>query len=147
MTSHLHSYFQKRLPSGDSGVQITEEIEGDPWVRAQRDLLLWTLEHLIKNAADALVGGSGHIALRAGLQSGQVEIQIQDSGRGIEKSVRRRIFDPGFTTKPTARGLGLALAKLIIEEHHQGRVSLKQSTVGKGSTFSILLPAAAPGTL
>jgi len=142
MTSELRSYFQKRLPSGERGVTITEEISGDPQAQGQPDLLLWALEHLVKNAADALEGRAGRIILRAREEGDNVEIQIEDSGRGIPAKLKLKIFAPGFTTKNGGRGLGLALAVLIIEEQHQGKVIIKESIVGQGTTISILLPKA-----
>ena len=147
MTSELHSYFQKRLPSGERGVTIIEEISGDPQAQGQPDLMLWALEHLVKNAADALEGRAGKIILRAREEGDNVEIQIEDSGRGIQRKLLSKIFAPGFTTKNGGRGLGLALAALIIEEHHQGKVIVKESIMGKGTTISIILPKAGPAPL
>jgi signal transduction histidine kinase len=144
MTSELRSYFQKRLPSGERGVTITEEIAGDPQAQGQPDLLFWALEHLVKNAADALGGRAGSIILRAREEGDNVEIQIEDSGRGIQRKLLSKISAPGFTTKNGGRGLGLALAALIIEEQHQGKVIVKESIVGQGTTISVILPKAGP---
>ena len=140
MTSDLRSYFQRRLPAGERGVAISEEITGDPLAQGQPDLLSWALEHLIKNAADALDGQPGRIILRARDEGEKVVIQVEDSGRGIPTKLKSKIFAPGFTTKNGGRGLGLALVTLIIEELHQGKVIIQESTVGKGTTISILLP-------
>jgi len=142
MTSDLSSYFQKRLPSGERGVVISVEVAGDPMAVGQPDLLSWALEHLIKNAADALDGRAGKIILRAREEGECVVIQIEDSGRGIPAKLRSKIFAPGFTTKNGGRGLGLALVALIIEDLHHGAVSIKECAVGKGTTISILLPKA-----
>jgi len=117
--------------------------EGLPRVRSERELLAWTVENLLKNAADAILkgGGDGMIIVRTdpGVPDG-VRIIVEDDGPGIPESIQNRIFDPGFTTKPRGWGLGLALAKRIIEEYHGGRIRLLRSTPNVRTVFVVDIP-------
>jgi two-component system, sporulation sensor kinase D len=99
---------------------------------------------LIKNSLDAITGRHGVIDIMAGMdRSGKcVKITVRDEGRGISPKEQRRIFLPGYTTKKRGWGLGLTLAKRIIEEYHQGKLYLAESKPHKGSTFVIALPVA-----
>ncbi len=102
------------------------------------ELLSWTFENLIKNAIDAMKGkGPLHISLKEMPQT--VEILFQDSGGGMRKDIATQIFKPGYTTKKRGWGLGLSLAKRIVEEFHSGKISLLKTEIGKGSVFQILL--------
>ncbi len=102
------------------------------------ELLSWTFENLIKNALDAMKGkGTLHISLKEMPQT--VEIQFQDSGGGMQKDIAAQIFKPGYTTKKRGWGLGLSLAKRIVEEFHSGKISLLKTEIGKGSVFQVLL--------
>ncbi len=102
------------------------------------ELLSWTFENLIKNAIDAMKGkGTLHISLKEMPQT--VEIQFQDSGGGMQKDIAAQIFKPGYTTKKRGWGLGLSLAKRIVEEFHSGKISLLKTEIGKGSVFQVLL--------
>ena len=102
------------------------------------ELLSWTFENIIKNAIDAMKGkGLLQIALRETPQS--VEIHFQDSGSGMRKDVAVQIFKPGYTTKKRGWGLGLSLAKRIVEEFHSGKISLLKTEIGKGSIFQVVL--------
>ena len=102
------------------------------------ELLSWTFENLIKNAIDAMKGkGPLHITLKEMPQT--VEILFQDSGGGIRKDIAAQIFKPGYTTKKRGWGLGLSLAKRIVEEFHSGKISLLRTEIGKGSVFQVLL--------
>jgi signal transduction histidine kinase len=96
---------------------------------------------MIKNSADAM-DGSGVIAVEKKIQSGSAIVWIRDTGRGIAPADQRKIFEPGFTSKSRGWGLGLSLAKRIIEEYHGGKLTLEQSIPGEGTTFKILLPLA-----
>jgi len=97
------------------------------------------LENMIKNAADALEG-EGEISVRKEDQGNLVQIWIKDNGKGIPTADQRKIFHPGFTTKNRGWGLGLSLAKRIIEEYHGGKVALLESSPQNGTTFRISLP-------
>ena len=83
--------------------------------------------------------GQGELVLRVIEQSNQVNIEVQDTGKGIPKSNYKDVFTPGFTTKKRGWGLGLSLAKRIVEEYHQGRIYVKHSEVNKGTIFRIEL--------
>jgi K+-sensing histidine kinase KdpD len=103
-----------------------------------RPLLEWVLENIIKNAVDA-ISGDGKIDIHLTDQSQFIYIDISDNGKGIPKSSRKTVFQPGFTTKPRGWGLGLSLTKRIIENYHSGKVFVKQSEVDQGTTFRIVL--------
>lgn len=101
-------------------------------------LLEWVLENIIKNGVDA-IGGEGNIDIHVTDQSQFVYIDISDNGKGIPKGKRKTVFQPGFTTKQRGWGLGLSLTKRIIENYHSGKVFVKSSEVGQGTTFRIVL--------
>lgn len=102
-------------------------------------LFEWVVENLFKNAIDAM-GGQGNIDVVIDCnEKGQTIIDVSDTGKGIEKRRFRAVFRPGYTTKQRGWGLGLSLAKRIVEEYHGGRIFVKQSEVGKGTTFRIVL--------
>ncbi|HKL96952.1 MAG TPA: HAMP domain-containing sensor histidine kinase [Paludibacteraceae bacterium] len=102
-------------------------------------LFEWVIENLCKNAIDAMDGkGSIHIDTNINDRH-QIIIDITDSGKGLEKRQFKTIFKPGYTTKRRGWGLGLSLAKRIIEEHHRGKIFVKQSGANKGTTFRIIL--------
>ncbi len=101
-------------------------------------LFSWVIENLCKNAIDAMnSNGTIHIALTE--KAGQVFIDISDTGKGISKAYFKTVFQPGFTTKKRGWGLGLSLAKRIVENYHKGKIFLKQSEINKGTTFRIIL--------
>jgi signal transduction histidine kinase len=101
-------------------------------------LFSWVIENLVKNAIDAMEG-KGHVTLRIMAKDQQVEITIADTGKGIPKGIQRKIFAPGFSTKKRGWGLGLSLAKRIIEDYHDGRITVLRSELGKGTVFGIYL--------
>jgi signal transduction histidine kinase len=98
----------------------------------------WVIENLLKNALDA-INGKGNILIKIKPQSTSLLIDISDSGKGISKQNLSKVFKPGFTTKKRGWGLGLSLAKRIIEKYHQGQLFVKSSDPGKGTTFRIIL--------
>ena len=101
-------------------------------------LFSWTLENLIKNGIDAMKG-KGTISLKFLEESQTVYIHISDTGSGIKKENFKKIFSPGFTSKKRGWGLGLSLAKRIVTDYHKGKISVKTSELGKGTTFEIVL--------
>lgn len=101
-------------------------------------LFEWVIENLSKNATDAM-SGKGSLTYTVSGNPSQVIIDITDTGKGIPSNKYRAVFQPGFTTKKRGWGLGLSLAKRIIEEYHEGRIFVKWSEVGKGTTFRIIL--------
>lgn len=107
-------------------------------VRMNAPLLEWVLENLCKNAVDAM-DGCGKITVTVQQNSDKAFIEVSDTGKGIAKSCHKRVFDPGYTTKKRGWGLGLSLAKRIVEEYHKGRIFVKNSAPGKGTTFRIEL--------
>jgi hypothetical protein len=146
---HLHAildetvrYFSTRLPHQGQRIDIhfISKIEGEQ-VDLDPDLIRWTVENLIRNSIDAMQGVSGNIFLTATHKSGRVSIIVRDEGKGIPKSKFREIFEPGFTTKTRGWGLGLSLAKRIIEDYHSGRIRVLGSAPGEGASIEILLPA------
>ena len=99
-------------------------------------LISWTLENLIKNSIDAMKGkGFIHIILNEFTPF--IEILIRDNGSGMKKEIASKIFKPGFTTKPRGWGLGLSLAKRIIEDFHSGKISVQKTALGQGTTFQL----------
>ena len=100
----------------------------------------WTIENLVKNSIDAMKG-KGKLSIAIEEDEKQVKIKVSDTGKGIPKSQFKSIFEPGFTTKKRGWGLGLSLSKRIIEKYHDGRIYVKDSVSGKGTTFIIELPA------
>ncbi|MDE5929974.1 MAG: ATP-binding protein, partial [Muribaculaceae bacterium] len=102
-------------------------------VLACRPLLEWVLENLIKNAVDAMEA-DGSIDVGTGVSGQMAWIEVRDSGKGISRKNFKKVFSPGFTTKKRGWGLGLTLAKRIIEQYHQGRIFVKSSIPGQGTT-------------
>ena len=102
-------------------------------------LFEWVIENLSKNAVDAMGGKAGVITLRVEETPGKAVVEVSDTGKGIRKKDMNNVFRPGFTTKKRGWGLGLSLAKRIVEEYHHGKIWVKNSEVGKGTTFRIEL--------
>jgi signal transduction histidine kinase len=133
------NYLQKRI---STKVKITISSVGND-LRAQLNphLFGWVIENLIKNAVDAM-SGIGTIDIRiAPAGNNLVHIDITDNGKGISKANVKKVFQPGFTTKKRGWGLGLTLAKRIIEHYHGGRIYVKHSEPSAGTTFRIVLRA------
>ena len=107
-------------------------------VKMNTALFEWVIENLCKNAVDAMEG-KGRIELTLTDEDHRVVIEVSDNGKGIRKKDLKNVFTPGFTTKTRGWGLGLSLAKRIVEEYHKGKIFVKQSEVGKGTTFRIEL--------
>ncbi|MBQ4519943.1 MAG: HAMP domain-containing histidine kinase [Bacteroidaceae bacterium] len=107
-------------------------------VKINASLFEWVIENLCKNAIDAM-DGQGVITLRATEADHKVIVEVEDTGKGIAKSHRKSVFTPGFTTKKRGWGLGLSLAKRIVEEYHKGRIFVKFSEVNKGTIFCVEL--------
>lgn len=139
----LESYLRPRLPRLGAGIQLRMRVaDGLPPLRANRVLLVWALENLVKNALDALAGSGGRIQLVATRgAAGRVRILVGDTGPGIAPHVRERVFEAGVTTKAGGWGVGLALTRRIIEDIHGGRIQVRQRRTG-GTVFEIEVPAA-----
>lgn len=134
--THVIEYMDRRT---SSKVRLIKDFpENDITVRINKSLFEWVIENLCKNAVDAMEG-SGSITLHIEETAERVIIEVSDTGKGIKKKDIRNVFKPGFTTKKRGWGLGLSLAKRIVEEYHNGRIFVKSSEVGKGTTFRIEL--------
>ena len=108
-------------------------------ININASLFEWVIENLCKNAVDAMGGKIGSITLRLEETDKRAIVEVSDTGKGIRKKDIRNVFRPGFTTKKRGWGLGLSLAKRIVEEYHHGKIYVKSSEVGKGTTFRIEL--------
>jgi len=108
-------------------------------VHVNSHLFQWVLENLIRNALDAM-GATGKISAQVNQLDKHIEILVSDTGSGIPQSKLKTVFQPGFSTKKRGWGLGLSLAKRIIDEYHSGKIFVKKSELDKGTTFSIQLP-------
>ncbi|HKJ48596.1 MAG TPA: HAMP domain-containing sensor histidine kinase, partial [Christiangramia sp.] len=108
------------------------------YVQLNEQLYSWTIENLVKNAIDAM-RGKGELMIEIKQDLRQAHIYITDTGKGIDKNRFKSIFDPGQTTKKRGWGLGLSLAKRIIEEYHKGKIKVARSEINKGTTFQISL--------
>lgn len=108
-------------------------------VNMSEPLVEWVMENLIKNAVDAMEG-QGSIFINVSRAGNMAEVLLRDTGKGMSRKMRKNVFRPGFTTKKRGWGLGLTLAKRIIEQYHSGQISVAASEPGKGTTFRILLP-------
>lgn len=138
--NELVSYFRPRLPRLGRGIELKVRItDALPRVEANRVLLVWALENIVKNAIDALAGRGGRITILARGGSETVDIHIADNGPGIDATVRDRIFDAGVSTKTSGWGVGLSLTQRIIADLHGGKISVRNRKRG-GAAFDISLP-------
>ncbi len=115
--------------------------EDDHGVLLSAPLFEWVMENLTKNAVDAM-GGEGSLTITTGTEKGKVWIDVVDTGKGIARKNFKNVFSPGYTTKKRGWGLGLTLVQRIIEDYHGGKIYVKDSELGKGTTFRIELPPA-----
>jgi signal transduction histidine kinase len=117
---------------------ILDRPEEKVFTKISEPLFDWVIENLLKNALDA-INGKGTVKVRIKNLPAKVVIDISDTGRGISKQNLNKVFKPGFTTKKRGWGLGLSLAKRIIEQYHNGQLFIKSSEINKGTTFRIVL--------
>ena len=135
--THVAEYIDTRT---SKKIKIIRNLpEKDIIVNLNAALFEWVVENLCKNAVDAMGGESGSITLSIRDYNEKVAVEVADTGRGIKKKDLGNVFRPGFTTKKRGWGLGLSLAKRIVEEYHKGRIYVKSSELGKGTTFRIEL--------
>ncbi|MFM7158421.1 MAG: sensor histidine kinase [Bacteroidota bacterium] len=138
------AYMEKRVPHLGKKVIIERNLEDDIHVLANGELLEWVIENILKNGVESIDAQSGLISVTMSKHvKGKVIITLKDNGKGMPGQIRRRIFEPGFTTKKRGWGLGLSLSKRIVERYHEGKIYVKDSIVGKGTTFVIELPVIA----
>ncbi len=134
---HVIDYMDRRT---SKKVRMIKDFpDHDVIVRINASLFEWVIENLCKNAVDAMGGEQGTITLHVEDTATKAIIEVSDTGKGIRKKDIANVFRPGFTTKKRGWGLGLSLAKRIIEEYHSGKIYVKSSEVGKGTTFRIEL--------
>ena len=140
--SETVAYFRRRLPQLGKRIEISERYGDIPPLRVNRELLGWVIENLFKNSFDSIGNDGGKVEIAADLSEDRecATITVSDTGRGIDPKVQRRIFAAGYSTKKRGWGLGLTLAKRIIEEYHGGRIALMESAPGRGTTFLLTLP-------
>ena len=122
-------------------ITYTLHADTDCQVMVCKPLFEWVIENLCKNAIDSMEG-KGEISLSLTKQENKVHLDITDTGKGIDRRHFKTIFKPGYTSKKRGWGLGLSLAKRIIEDYHRGKLFVKQSQIGVGSTFRITLEQA-----
>ena len=137
--AHAIDYIDKRTPKRIN--LVTQFPNEDIILNLNASLFEWVIENLCKNAVDAIGEQPGTITLSMQKTAQKVIIEISDTGKGIRKKDIGNVFRPGFTTKKRGWGLGLSLAKRIVEEYHQGKIMVKSSEVGIGTTFLIELKA------
>jgi signal transduction histidine kinase len=134
------SYFKLRMPS--KGITVAENYGEIPKASVNVELLSWVIENLIKNSLEATSPRTGFIKLTTGYDDshGRICITVEDNGRGLPLSDHKKVFAPGFTTKKRGWGLGLTLAKRIVEEYHGGKIYLKSSEPNIKTVFAIEIP-------
>ena len=133
---HVVDYMDRR--TSKQVTMVRQLPDHDVRVKMNASLFEWVIENLCKNAVDAMEG-RGTITLTLLEEHQRVVIEVKDTGKGIRKKDLSNVFTPGFTTKKRGWGLGLSLARRIVEEYHHGRIFVKQSELGKGTTFRIEL--------
>lgn len=134
---HVVDYMDRRT---SKKIEMKTELpKEDVIINMNASLFEWVIENLCKNAVDAMGGKLGSITLRLEETDKRAIVEVSDTGKGIKKKDISNVFRPGFTTKKRGWGLGLSLAKRIVEEYHHGKIYVKNSEIGKGTTFRIEL--------
>jgi signal transduction histidine kinase len=133
------SYMKRRAPKGVKFEFPSEDV--NYLANINPHLFTWVIENLMRNALDAIPDGKGVIGINLSKDKSFVHVDISDSGKGIPSGDFKSIFQPGYTTKSRGWGLGLSLAKRIIENYHQGKIFVKKSSLNEGTTFTISLPS------
>ena len=131
--TYMRARTSNRITIDDACLNGVERI-----VMLNAPLMQWVVENLMKNAVDA-ISGNGSITFQLHENEHDVMLDITDTGRGMDSAIQRRIFEPGFTSKDRGWGLGLPLAKRVVEQYHGGKLLLKSSQLGVGTTFRIVL--------
>lgn len=139
IVAHAASYMSTRI---SSRIDLTVNLwDGSLPVRLSAPLLEWVMENLIKNAVDAMEG-SGKINIETSCDGKRAVVNVTDTGKGIARKHQKTVFSPGYTTKKRGWGLGLTLAKRIVEQYHLGKIFVSWSEPGEGTRFTICLPLA-----
>ncbi|MBX7152165.1 HAMP domain-containing histidine kinase [bacterium] len=137
--SDIVQYFRNRVPQLGKKVLLEEDYRTSAMAHCNPQLFGWVIENVIKNALDAIEEKEGKIALTLFTHNGYLCLDIRDNGRGISIKNHENIFRPGYSTKKRGWGLGLSLAKRIIEDYHGGKIFVKESKPGEGTTIRIQL--------
>ena len=132
----LLTYMKRRI---STKIALEFHAPSEPVIaNVNRALFEWVLDNLIRNAVDAIPNGQGKITVEVSqMPEGIAQIDVTDTGKGLHKNMYKKIFDPGFTTKKRGWGLGLTLSKRIMENYHKGRIYVKRSEPGVGTTFRV----------
>jgi signal transduction histidine kinase len=135
-------YMRRRLPAGGADIEVRERYEDVPPVNLNRELVEWALENILNNAVSALDKRPGliEVVVERRKETEAVEVMIRDNGRGMTPAEQRRAFEPGYTTKRRGWGLGLALARRVVQEYHGGKVQIAESIPGRGTTVLLTFP-------
>lgn len=135
-TEQTVKYISQRI---SKGIEVNFKTDVEEFnIKLNESLYSWVIENLMKNAADAMIN-KGVLDITVSTQDKYVEISVKDTGSGIPSKLQKKIFQPGFTTKKRGWGLGLSLAKRIIEEYHKGKIFVAKSSKETGTEFKILL--------
>ena len=132
-------YFERRIPHTGKRVRLLLDHRQPVMVKINRELFEWVIENLTKNALDAIENGEGVISYSFHDRGEYIFIDVADTGKGIDLKLRNEVFRPGYSTKKRGWGLGLSLSKRIIESYHRGKLFVKESKPGYGTTFRIKL--------
>ena len=141
-------YMRRRVPRSGAAVSLTVDAPPEAAAMLNPELFEWVVENLLKNALDAMEGQGGAIAVRARAAGPLATVEVEDTGKGMDRATARHVFRPGFSTKRRGWGLGLSLSRRIVEAYHGGKLEVAASRPGVGTTFRITLdaaPADAPG--
>ena len=131
--TYMRARTSRRITIDDSCLEGVQRI-----VMLNAPLMQWVVENLLKNSVDA-ISGDGSITFQLHENEHDMMLDITDTGKGIDSAAQRRIFEPGYTSKDRGWGLGLPLAKRVVEQYHGGKLLLKSSQLGVGTTFRIVL--------
>jgi signal transduction histidine kinase len=134
-------YMSRRIPQKDGKIELDVQIPHELRAPLNSELFEWVIENLIKNSLDALEHKGGKIGIVARPVETMIQIDVSDSGKGIDRRQWKNVFRPGYSTKKRGWGLGLSLAKRIVEDYHGGSLTLLKSRPDGGTTFRIELPA------
>ncbi len=137
--SKVTEYFKRRIPQTGKRIQLQLEQNGPINAKINRELFEWVIENLTKNGLDAIESGVGKIVYTISDHGNFVFVDVADTGKGIDQKNKKDVFRPGFSTKQRGWGLGLSLSRRIVESYHNGKLLLKESKPGVGTTFRIKL--------
>jgi nitrogen-specific signal transduction histidine kinase len=141
LIDNVCNYYDKRLPHLGKKIEIIRSLDDRMFAEVNVDLFAWVIENLLKNGAEAIEEKTGQIYIFMRVNSKKkIFIFVKDTGKGMSQKLKRQIFTPGFTTKRRGWGLGLSLCKRIVEEYHDGKIYVKETIPGKGTTFAIEIP-------